>query len=174
MAREKVSTLKAQLFVITIHHPTSEKETKLPTEFCLCIMLFRYNRLPFGVSAAPSIFQRTMENLLQGIPHVSVYLDDVLVTGRDDTEHLQNLSEVLRRVADAGMHLRKDKCYFMRPQVEYLGHTISSRGIQPTQNKVEAIRYAPTPANVHQLKSFLGLLNFYAKFLPNSATTLAP
>ena len=62
----------------------------------------------------------------------------------------------------------------MLPQVQHLGHVISRRGIQLTQEKVEAIRSAPTPTNVHQLKSFLGLLNFYSKFLPNSATRLAP
>lgn len=136
--------------------------------------LYRYNRLPFGISAAPSIFQRTMENLLQGIPQVSVYIDDVLVTGRTDAEHLHNLSEVLRRMAEAGMRLKRDKCYFMLPQVQYLGHIISRRGIQPTEEKVEAIRNAPTPTDVQQLKSFLGLLNFYSKFLPRAATRLAP
>ena len=136
--------------------------------------LFHYNHLPFGVSAAPSIFQRTMKNLLQGIPHVSVYIDDVLVTGRNDMEHLQNLSTVLRHMENAGMRLRNDKCYFMQTQVEYLGHIILRQGIQPTQEQVEAIQHAPTPANVHQLKSFLGLLNFYAKVIPNSAATLAP
>ena len=87
--------------------------------------LFRFNRLPFGVSAAPAIFQRTMENLLQGIPHVCIYLDDILITGSTDAEHLQNLSEVLHRLAEAGMRLKQDKCCFMMPQVQYLGHVIS-------------------------------------------------
>ena len=68
--------------------------------------LFRYNRLPFGVSAAPAIFQRTMENLLQGMSHVCVYLDDVLITGHTDAEHLNNLSEVLRRMQEAGIRLK--------------------------------------------------------------------
>ena len=72
------------------------------------------------------------------------------------------------------MRLRRDKCYFMLPQVQYLGHIISRRGIQPTEEKVEAIQNALTPTNVHQLKSFLGFLNFYSKFLPRAATRLAP
>ena len=65
--------------------------------------LFRYNRLPFGVASAPSIFQRTMENLLQGISGVCVYIDDILITGRTDEEHVEHLDEVLRRLAEAGM-----------------------------------------------------------------------
>ena len=69
--------------------------------------LFRYNRLPFGVASAPSIFQRTMENLLQGIPGVCVYIDDILITGRTDEEHLEHLDEVLCKIAKAGMLLKK-------------------------------------------------------------------
>ena len=136
--------------------------------------LFRYNRLPFGVSAAPSIFQRTMENLLQGIPHTSVYLDDILVTGSTEEEHLRNLDQVLTRLEDAGMRLKRSKCEFMLSEVEYLGHRISSRGLQPTEEKVRAVARAPAPENKTQLQSFLGLINYYAKFLPNLSTTLAP
>ena len=82
--------------------------------------------------------------------------------------------EVLRRMASAGMRLKRDKCLFMISQVHYLGHIVSSKGIQPTQEKVRAIQDAPAPTNIHQLKSFLGLINFYAKFLPNLSTVLAP
>ena len=126
--------------------------------------LFRYKRLPFGISAAPAIIQRTMESQLQGIPKVCVYIDDVLVTGHPEEEHLANLTEVLRRMATAGMRLKRDKCFFMMSQVHYLGHTVSSKGIQPTQDKVRAIRDAPAPTNLHQLKSFLGLINFTLSF----------
>lgn len=136
--------------------------------------LFQYNRLPFGVSAAPSIFQRIMETLLQGLPGVCLYLDDILVTGQSDQEHLTNLSAVLQKLAAAGMKLKPDKCFFMLQEVEYLGHKISANGLEPTQEKVRAIVEAPAPRNVTQLKSFLGMLNYYGKFLPNLSTCLAP
>ena len=136
--------------------------------------LFQYTCLPFGVSSAPAIFQRIMDNLLQGIPQVCVYFDDILVTGKSTEEHLKNLEEVLSRLRNAGMRLKKSKCAFLLPQVKYLGHQISEKGLQPTTQKLRAIVEAPAPHNVSQLKSFLGMINYYSKFLPNLSTQLAP
>ena len=136
--------------------------------------LFQYTRLPFGVASAPAVFQRIMETVLQGIPNVCVYLDDILVTGATDDEHLQTLELVLSRLENAGARLKREKCSFMLPSVEYLGHRISAEGLQPTEEKVRALRNAPEPGNVSQLKSFLGLLNYYNKFLPNHSHNLAP
>ena len=136
--------------------------------------LYQYTRLPFGVASAPSIFQRTMENILQGLPHVCVYIDDILVTGANDEEHLQNLEAVLDRLEKAGIRLKLNKCEFMLSSVEYLGRRITAQGLQPTDEKVQAIKNAPAPTNVSQLKSFLGLLNYYGKFLPNLSSTLVP
>ena len=115
-----------------------------------------------------------MEGLLQGIPNVSVYLDDILITGKSDEEHLKTVEEVLVRLEKAGLRLKRSKCKFMLPSIEYLGHIISASGLQPTKEKVRAIAEAPAPHNVSQLKSFLGLLNYYAKFLPQLSTLLAP
>ena len=136
--------------------------------------LYTYNRLPFGVASAPAIFQRMMESILQGLRYVCVYIDDILITGTSEEEHLKNLSEVLLRLENAGIHLKKDKCSFMLPEVQYLGHKISAKGLEPSEGKVKAIRKAPTPKNVTQLKSFLGAVNYYCKFLPNLANSLSP
>ena len=136
--------------------------------------LYQYNRLPFGISSAPAIFQRTIENILQNLPQTCVYLYDIPVTGKTEKEHLQNLENVLTCLENSGLRLKQQKCSFMLPSVDYLGHTISSEGLQPTKEKIRAITDAPTPTNVAQLRSFLGLVNYYGKFLPQLATTLAP
>ncbi|XP_021364454.1 uncharacterized protein K02A2.6-like [Mizuhopecten yessoensis] len=136
--------------------------------------LYQYNRLPFGVSSAPGIFQRVMENLLQGIPHVLVRMDDILVTGVSQEEHLSHLREVLRRIRDAGIRLKASKCIFLAKEVVYLGHKVSEEGIQPVTEKVKAIQEMPAPTNLKELQAYLGMLNFYNRFLPNLATVLAP
>ncbi|XP_033993597.1 uncharacterized protein K02A2.6-like [Trematomus bernacchii] len=136
--------------------------------------LFTYNRLPFGVASAPAIFQRTMEGLLRGIPFVAVYLDDILVSGVDEEDHLQNLETVLAKLEEAGLRLRRSKCTFLEEEVEYLGHRVDAQGLHPVEKKVKAIMEAPNPTNVTELKSYLGLLNYYNTFLPNLATLLAP
>ena len=133
--------------------------------------LYRYNRLPFGIASAPGIFQRVMENLVQGIP---VYLDDILITGATDKDHLKSLGEVLHRFEEAGLRLRKDKCVFKDSSVTYLGHRIDAEGVHPTPEKIKAIERAPSPSNVTQLKSYLGLLTYYNRFLPNLTSILFP
>ena len=135
---------------------------------------FRYNRLPFGVSSAPGIFQRVMESVLKGIPRVVVYLDDILITAPTEEEHVATLAVVLARLKEAGLRLKRDKCVFLAPSVTYLGHVIDSQGLHPIQEKVQAIREAPPPNNVAELKSYLGLLTYYSKFLRNLSTMLAP
>jgi transposase InsO family protein len=136
--------------------------------------LYRYTRLPFGVSAAPSIFQRTMDSLLADIPKAVAFLDDILITGSNEAEHWANVEAVLTKLEEAGLRLKRDKCVFGVREVVYLGHRINSDGIQPTTDKVDAVLNAPVPNNVSELKSYLGLLNFYAKFLPHLSSTLAP
>ena len=136
--------------------------------------LYQYNRLPYGVSSAPGIFQRTMDNLLQGLPQVVVRVDDILVTGNDDASHLQNLGAVLDRLAAAGLRLKRDKCVFMAPEVVYLGYRINHEGIQPVPDKVKAIEEAPAPTDQSQLKSWLGMLQYYHRFLPNISSELEP
>ena len=120
--------------------------------------LYCYNRLPFGVASALAIFQRAIEIILQGIPHVCVYLDDILITGANDDEHLQTLETVLSLL---GIRLKHNKCSFMLTAIEYLGHKISAQGLQPISEKVQAIHEAPALKDITQLKSFLGLLNYY-------------
>ena len=131
--------------------------------------LYQYTRLPFGIASAPALFQKTMDTILQGIPHVICYLDDILVTGADHTEHLHNLAEVMSRLEHHGLRLKRSKCVFLQSSVDYLGYHVDAQGLHTLPTKVEAIAQAPEPQNVPQLRSFLGLLNYYGKFVPNLA-----
>ena len=95
------------------------------------------HQVTFGVSSAPSIFQHIMEQLLQGIPRVSVYIDDVLITGTTEEDHLCTVEEVLSCIEHAGLKLKCSKCFFMLPSVEFLGHVVSADGLHPMKEKSE-------------------------------------
>lgn len=137
--------------------------------------LFKYNRLVFGLSSSPGIFQRIMSNLFKDIPGVEVFLDDVIIsTSGTQNEHLEILERVLKRLQDHGMKLKRSKCLFMVDEVKYLGYVISKDGIKVDSDKVEAIVKIPRPRNVTELRSFLGLVNFYAKFVKNLSSILSP
>ena len=109
-----------------------------------------------------------MDNILQGIEGVCAYIDDILVSGKTPEDHLAKLEAVFARLKEAGLRLKREKCYFMLPSVKYLGFKISAEGLQPTAEKIKAVQDAPPPKDISQLKAFLGLVNYYGKFLPDS------
>ena len=115
----------------------------------------------FGIASAPAIFQQTMEKILQGLPCVTLYINDILITGRNDKLLLEALEKV-----------QKEKCIFMQPSVEYLRYIIDKEGLHATPVKVEAITKAPEPRNVNELRSFLGLVNNYGKFIRHLSTLI--
>ena len=102
------------------------------------------------------------------------YLDDILIAGSTEEKHLEALDEVLTHLGNAGLQVKYKKCEFMRTSVTYLGHKIDGAGLHPLQNKVQAIKDAPTPQSVPELKLYLGMLTYYGKFLPNLSSTLLP
>ncbi|KFD60690.1 hypothetical protein M514_27121 [Trichuris suis] len=128
---------------------------------------YRFKRLPFGVSFAPALFQKTMEQILAGLEGVSVYIDDIIVSSSSHTEHLARLRAVFLRLRQCGVRVHKDKCRFLQSSVKYLGHRIDANGIHPTEERVEAIKKMPEPSNVRELRSFLGAMNYYARFVPH-------
>lgn len=136
--------------------------------------LFRYTRLAYGTSSAPAIFQRTIEQVMAGIPGMQVILDDMIITGKTDQDHLQNLESVFKRLNDNGLKVNPEKCEFFKERVTFCGHEIDKNGLHKTQDKIDAVVNAPEIENVDQLRSFLGLVQYYSKFLPNLSTVLKP
>lgn len=134
--------------------------------------LFRYRRLIFGVSSAPTIFQSMMDQIITGLILVVCFIDDLLIGGETFEECMKNLIQVLERLNEFNVKIKLEKCNFFKRSVSYLGHEISGDGIRPNKQKVEAIANAPHPQNVSQVKSYLGLINYYGRFLPNLSNEL--
>ncbi|KXJ08403.1 Retrovirus-related Pol polyprotein from transposon 297 [Exaiptasia diaphana] len=128
----------------------------------------------YGIASAPALWQKAMDQVLQGLPSTQCYIDDIIITAKNDQEYYQNLENVLSRLEEAGLKLNKDKCKFMKDEIEYCGHLINKDGLRKTQKKIEAVINAPSPQNVNQLRSWLGFVNYYHKFLPNLASELQP
>ena len=136
--------------------------------------LFQATRLVFGIKSAVAMFQREMETLLAGVPQTAIYLDDLCVTGRTPEEHLANVREVLRRLSAAGLKVNQQKTVWLADEVEYLGHRITAAGIQPSEEKVRAVLDARPPTNLQELRSYLGLIQYYSRFMPRLSTVAAP
>jgi len=136
--------------------------------------LFEYLFMPFGLSNAAQTFQRLMDKLFRHLPFVFTYLDDHLIASKSMEEHLQHLSEFCAVLQDNGLTINPDKCVFASSSVKFLGHMISAAGIQPLPQHLAAIQDFPPPADIKQLQRFLGMVNFYRRFLPGIAGTLQP
>ena len=149
--------------------PESQRRLALSTHRGVLLQ----KRLPFGISSAPGYFQQIMDQLTQDLPGVAVYLDDILVSGDNAQQHVNNLRRLLQRLQDNGLRCRLHKCSFAQPYVEYLGHYLSKDGVAKGP-KVDAVTSMPPPQDISSLRSFLGQVQFYGKFLPNLSTQLEP
>ncbi|KAK3100621.1 hypothetical protein FSP39_022706 [Pinctada imbricata] len=136
--------------------------------------LYRFKRLLYGVASAPAIWQRSIDIVLQGLSGVKCVIDDMVITGRTEEEHLRNLDAVLTRLEQYGLRANMDKCQFFASKIEFCGYEIDRLGLHKTQKKIEAVLNAPVPTNVTELRSFLGIVNYYARFLPNMSAVLHP
>ncbi|KAF2887595.1 hypothetical protein ILUMI_18578 [Ignelater luminosus] len=132
------------------------------------------NRLSFGAKPACALFQRDIKKVLQGAKGSISYLDDIIVTRKDRAEHLDNLKEVLSRLQKAGFRLNIAKWHLFQPQISYLGHVIDSEGIRKDPTKIAAVVKAPRPESITELRAFIGLLNYYSKFIKGLSSILFP
>ena len=153
-----------------------KQEDRDKTTFVTHQGLYRWKRAPFGLKNMPAVFQRLMTRVLTGLTwsQVLVYIDDLIVYGKDWGEHLTRLSAVLQRLKTAGLTVNLAKCYFGMREVKHLGHVVSAKGVAPDPAKVQSVLAMKPPTNVKQVQQFLGVVNWFRKFLPHYSTTAAP
>ena len=136
--------------------------------------LYEYLRMPFGLKNAAQTFQRLMDTVFQNISCVFVYLDDILIASTSAKQHIADLKLVCERLREFGLTIRLEKCLFGVNTIDFLGHQINKNGSLPLPAKVQAINNFPRPHNVKSLQEFLGMINFYHRFIPNAACILRP
>ena len=144
------------------------------TAICTPFGLFEFIRMPFGLKNAGQTFQRMMDNALGDLDFCFIYMDDLLIASKDEALHVEHLRIVFQRLQEAGLVLNIEKCQFGVPSVEYLGHHVDATGVSPLPSSVAAVKNFPQPASTKQLMSFLGMLNFYRRFIPGAARMLKP
>jgi hypothetical protein len=150
--------------------PEDRQKTAVVTPFGL----FEFLRMPFGLRNAGSSFQRMMDRVLVGLPFACCYLDDLRIASPDLESHQLHLRAVFERLRLFGLVINLEKCVFSVDSFEFLGHIVSAQGARPITSYVEAVERRPPPTTIKELQVFLGLVNFYRRFLPGVAVTLRP
>ena len=151
-------------------HPDDIPKTAIITPFGL----FEYLRMPFGLRNSAQTFQRFIDEVLRGLPFCFAYIDDLLIASPDEASHRQHLQQVLTRLQDYGVQINADKSELGVASLTFLGHTVTTAGIAPLHSKCEAIQQFPKPFTQRRLKEFLGMVNYYNRFIPHCSLLLKP
>lgn len=153
-------------------HPDDVEKTAFSTD----TGHYEYLRMPFGLNNAPATFQRLMNNVLHGLIGKTclVYMDDVVVFSTSLQEHIEKLKQVFERFRMCRLKVQLDKTEFLKKEAEFLGHIITPEGIKPNPKKLQAIEKYPIPKTTKQIKSFLGLIGYYRKFIKDFAKITKP
>ena len=151
-------------------HPDDVPKTAICTPFGL----FEFLRMPFGLRNAAQTFQRFIDEVLRGLDFVYAYIDDLLIASSSEAEHLAHLDTLFTRLSEYGIVINPSKCIFGTSSIEFLGHQISAQGISPLTQKVQVIQDFPAPSSLRKLREFLGLVNFYRRFIPHCASHVQP
>ena len=183
-AQESLDSFKGSKVFSTLdlvagfHQISMEEADKEKTAFRTADGLFEYNVMPMGLANAPAIFQRAMNDIVGKIPgsakFVRVYMDDIIIHSRNMEEHVEHLRSVLEALKRNGYCCRADKCIFGAPSVPYLGHVVSGDGLAVDPAKVALVKDWPAPTDVNQIRSFVGLVQYFRRFIKDLATHLAP
>lgn len=156
------------------HQVELDKDSRDITTFCSHIGLFRYARLMFGINAAPEKYHKIVQDLFKKCLGVANIADDLIIYGCGIQEHDERLFKVLDILRSHGLTVNGKKCQFRMTKLTFFGHDLSSNGVSPSEEKVAAIRDANAPKTVSEVRSFMGLVQYSAKFLPNMAEVSEP
>ncbi|HBK82804.1 MAG TPA: hypothetical protein DDZ41_04280, partial [Flavobacterium sp.] len=149
-------------------------EDRYKTAITVPFGMFEFNCMPYGLRNAAQTFQRFMDQVLRGLDFCFVYIDDVLLASRTEEEHMQHLQLFFERLTKYGINIKPSKCSFGVKQMTFLGHEISEKGILPAKNRVQAILNYAQPTTLKQSQRFVGMVNFYNRFIPNLAEIFTP
>ena len=153
--------------------PLSDESAKLTT-FITPFGRYFYRRLPQGITSAPEIFQKIVEEILQDEENAAEWIDDILVFSDNEEEHKVHLESVMKKLRDAGLKLSRDKCEFFKSEIRFLGFIIGKDGIRIDPAKTEAISEMAEPADEGELRRFMGMVNFLGRHIPNLSTVMRP
>ncbi|KAL7862813.1 hypothetical protein SRHO_G00117970 [Serrasalmus rhombeus] len=153
-----------------------DEQDREKTAFTTPFGLFEWDRMPFGLCNAPATFQRLMQRCLSGqlAESTLVYLDDAIVYSVDFTAHLAHLEAVFQSLEGYGLKLRPEKCHLFQREVKFLGHCVSGKGIFPDPAKISAVKDWATPKTVRQVRSFLGFVGYYRRFIKDFSKIAKP
>jgi hypothetical protein len=169
------SNVFSSLDLLSGYHQIRLVESDVPkTAFRTPFGLYEFKVMPFGLTNAPAVFMACMNDMLSHLPFCVVYLDDILIFSKNDQEHVDHFRQVLD-ILDQNQYLIKlKKCDFFKSEVTYLGHVVSNDGIKPDPKKVQAVKDWPVPATVHDVRSFLGMANYFRRYIKGYSTLAAP
>ena len=150
--------------------PTDVPKTAVTTPFGL----FEFTRMPFGLRNAAETFQRFIDQVVRGLDFVYAYIDDLLIASTSVDEHHSHLQQLFARLQEYGVVINPAKSLFGASSLEFLGHHVLEHGIHPLSTKIKAIQEFPQPQSLRRLRQFLGLINFYRRFIPHCARLVQP